>query len=356
MVKSESLLVNEKKLVQLVADYEKLLQEASALRERTGSQQASLFKRLAELEPIVKTYQEACQSFQHYLDYQTMLESEKDPELRRLIEEEQEKVRKHYLKLKEKLRSYLFPEDPTNEKNALVEIRQGTGGEEACLFARDLFRMYCRYCQGQGYQIEIFNSHLSERGGFKEIIFLVKGKGAYGRLKFESGVHRVQRIPETESSGRIHTSAATVAVFPEVEEGEIFIDPKDLKIDTFCASGAGGQHVNKTASAVRVTHRPTGIVITCQDERSQLQNRSRALKILRARLQHLKEMEQKQRLDAERKLQVKTGDRSEKIRTYNFPQNRLTDHRIGVTLYQLDRILDGQLDQLIDYWQQKEAK
>lgn len=242
----------------------------------------------------------------------------------------------------------LFPEDPRDLKSAIVEIRAGVGGEEASLFARDLFRMYSRFCEKRGYKAEVLNSHLSDNGGFKEIIFIAKGKGAYRDLKNESGVHRVQRIPETENYGRIHTSAATVAVFPDVEEKGIAISSGDLKIDTFRSSGAGGQSVNKTSSAVRITHIPTGMVINCQDERSQMQNRAKGLKILKVRLQALYETEQKGKIDSERKTLVKTGERSEKIRTYNFPQNRVTDHRINLTTHNLDSFMEGNIEVVIE--------
>ncbi len=340
--------VLREKIAGLLSEYRVLLDNITRTAGKDPRSLPSLLKRLAEIEPVVQDYQKLEALSFRIADYQNMIQSEKDPEMKMLVREELNAVKQQYEQLQQSIARRLSPGQADDEKNALVEIRQGTGGQEACLFARDLFRMYTRYCQKHGYQVEIFNSHVSEKGGFKEIIFLVKGRGAYGRLKYESGVHRVQRVPETESSGRIHTSAATVAVLPEVQEEEVFIDPKDLKIDTFCSSGAGGQHVNKTASAVRITHLPTGIVVTCQDERSQIQNRSRALKILRARLQQLSKSELKRRLDTERRMQVKTGDRSEKIRTYNFPQNRVTDHRLGLTIYQLDAVLDGEIDELVE--------
>ena len=249
--------------------------------------------------------------------------------------------------------SRLFPEDPRNLGNAIVEIRAGVGGEEASLFARDLFRMYSRFCEKNGYRTEILSTHSSEAAGFKEIIFIVIGRGPYRDLKNESGVHRVQRIPDTENYGRIHTSDATVAVFPDVAEKDIKINPGDLKIDTFRSSGAGGQSVNKTSSAVRITHIPTGMVISCQDERSQIQNRAKGLKILKVRLQSLYETEKKGKIDDERRSLVKTGERSEKIRTYNFPQNRITDHRIDLTLYNLDSIMEGNIEELIKNLKEK---
>ena len=234
-----------------------------------------------------------------------------------------------------------------NSRNTIIEIRAGVGGDEAGLFVKDLFRMYAKYSERKGYKLEIFNTSFSVKGGFKEIIFLVKGKEAFGDFKYESGIHRVQRVPKTESSGRIHTSAASIAVFPEVEEKEFKINPHDIRIDTFCASGHGGQSVNTAYSAVRITHLPTGMVVSCQDERSQLQNKLRALTILRTRLQARKEEEERKKLSRERKGQIGSGDRSEKIRTYNFPQNRVTDHRIHLTLHKLDKIIAGDLELLI---------
>ena len=240
-----------------------------------------------------------------------------------------------------------------DSRNAMIEIRAGVGGEEAALFGKDLFRMYAKYSEKRGYKLEIFNTSFSAKGGFKEIIFLVKGKEAFGQFKYEAGIHRVQRIPETESSGRIHTSATTVAVFPEVEEREFKINPKDIRIDTFCSSGHGGQSVNTAYSAVRITHLPSGIVISCQDERSQLQNKRRALAVLRTRLQAKREEEEKTRISQERKEQIGKGDRSEKIRTYNFPQNRVTDHRINLSLHKLNKIIAGDLEPLVQTLRKK---
>ena len=242
----------------------------------------------------------------------------------------------------------LLPKDPNDEKNVIVEIRGGTGGEEAALFAYDLYRMYTAYAEGRGWRTEIVSLNETELGGFKEVSFLIDGQGAYSRLKFESGAHRVQRVPETETQGRIHTSAATVAVLPEAEEVEIDIDPKDLQIDTFRSSGAGGQHINKTSSAIRITHLPTGMVVECQDERSQYKNKDKAMKVLRARLLNREQEKQSSEVAEARRSQVGSGDRSERIRTYNFPQSRVTDHRIGLTLYKLEEVLAGGLDALID--------
>ncbi len=271
---------------------------------------------------------------------------EKDLGMAELAREEANRLRAEVSRLEKESAKKIL--DGRDIRNAIVEIRAGTGGEEAALFARDLFRMYTRFTERKGWKTEIFDSNFSEKSGLRSVIFLVKGKSAYGFLKYESGVHRVQRIPETESQGRIHTSAATVAVFPEAETREVKIDPREIKIDTFCSSGAGGQSVNTTYSAVRVTHLPTGIVVSCQDERSQLQNKERALKVMAARLAQQQEKDQEEARDAERRTKIRTGDRSEKIRTYNFPQNRLTDHRAGFTSRNLKEILDGGLEPVIE--------
>lgn len=264
------------------------------------------------------------------------------------LKEELKKLKEEKEKLEEEIKELIIGPDPNDDKDVIVEIRAGTGGEEASLFAADLFRAYQRYAESRGWKTEVIDVSPSSMGGFKEIIFEVKGKGAYSKLKFESGVHRVQRIPVTESSGRIHTSAATVAVLPEADEVEVKIDPKDMKVETFRASGPGGQHVNVTDSAVRITHLPSGIVVQCQEERSQLQNREKALRLLRARLYEHLQKEQEKKIAQERKKQVGTGDRSERIRTYNFPQNRVTDHRINLTLYNLEQVLEGELNEIIE--------
>ena len=301
----------------------------------------------AELSEIVETYREYKKVLQDIADNKELLE-DSDEELARLAREELKELEARKEGLEKRLMLLLLPRDPNDEKNIMLEIRAGTGGEEAALFAADLFRMYSRYAERKGWEVEILDVNPTGLGGFKEIIALIKGKGAYSRLKYESGVHRVQRIPETESGGRIHTSAVTVAVLPEADEVDVEIRPEDLKIDTMRASGAGGQHVNKTESAVRITHIPTGIVVYCANERSQHQNRARAMQILRTRLYERKLREQEEKIQAERRSQVGSGDRSERIRTYNFPQNRVTDHRIGLTLYRLEQILDGELDDIIE--------
>ncbi len=277
-----------------------------------------------------------------------IIKEDSDADLVELAKEEIPQLEEQVNELGEKLKLLLIPKHPDDHKNAIMEIRAGTGGDEAAIFAGDLYRMYARYCENHGFKIDIMNSTPSERGGFKEIIFLVEGPEAYGTLKFESGVHRVQRVPETETQGRVHTSAASVVVLPEAEDVDVHIDPNELRIDVFRSSGPGGQSVNTTDSAVRITHLPTGIVVTCQDEKSQHKNKAKALKVLRTRLLDMAQSEQRSAIDAQRKSMVGSGDRSAKIRTYNFPQGRVTDHRIGLTLYKLDRIMEGELDELIE--------
>jgi peptide chain release factor 1 len=299
------------------------------------------------LSEVVSKYREYKRLLIVIAETETVLQ-EGDRELAQLAKDELEGLRGEEEALVEVLQQLLVPKDPNDDKNTLVEIRGGTGGEEAALFAADLFRMYTKYVERQRWAWEAMNTSPTELGGFKEVVFLVTGKGAYRRLKHESGVHRVQRVPTTEASGRIHTSAATVAVLPEAEEVDLVIDPNDLRIDTYCSSGPGGQSVNTTYSAVRITHLPTGMIVTCQDERSQIKNKARALKVLRSRLLEQKREEQEREIASKRKSQVKSGDRSEKIRTYNFPQNRVTDHRVDLSLHNLDRVLEGELDGLID--------
>lgn len=302
----------------------------------------------AKLTDLVAKFREYKQVSQGIEDAKEMLRDKLDTDMKELVQAELEELKSREVTLAEELRILLLPKDPNDEKNVIVEIRGGAGGEEAALFAADLLRMYTRYAERQGWRTEILDASPTDIGGFKEVIFLIEGDGAYSRLKYESGVHRVQRVPDTEASGRIHTSTVTVAVLPEAEEVDIEINPNDLKIDTYCAGGAGGQHVNKTESAVRITHIPTGIVVQCQDEKSQMKNRDKAMRVLRARvLERAQEAAHAEVADA-RKSQVGTGDRSERIRTYNFPQGRVTDHRVGVTLHKLDMVLEGDVDDIIN--------
>ena len=302
-------------------------------------------RELREIQPIVETYQSWCKAEEDRLGALELLH---DPDFRALAQEELEQAKAEQERLREELRILLLPKDPNDGRNVIMELRSGVGGEEGALFAHSLLRMYTMYAQRKNFKLEIVNLNETELGGVKECSVLIEGEGAYSRLKFESGVHRVQRVPETESGGRIHTSAATVAVLPEAEDVELSIDPKELQIDTFRSSGAGGQHVNKTESAIRITHLPTGLVVECQDERSQYKNKDKAMKVLRSRLLEQEREKQSAAAAAERKSQLGSGDRSERIRTYNFPQGRVTDHRIGLTLYRINSIMDGDLDELID--------
>lgn len=305
-------------------------------------------KELKSIEEIVLTYREYKQAVKSQDESIEILEESGDSDLKELAQLELDEAKQNIEKLSEKLKILLLPKDPNDERNVIVEIRGGAGGEESALFSAVLFRMYSMYAEKKGYKVEIVNATETELGGYKEISFMIEGEGAYSRFKYESGVHRVQRVPETESQGRVHTSTTTVAVLPEAEDVELEIDPKDLKIDTFRSSGAGGQHINKTSSAIRITHLPTGTVVECQDERSQYKNKDKALKVLKSRLLKEKQDKQASEIAANRKSQVGTGDRSERIRTYNYPQGRLTDHRIGLTLYKLEDILNGNLDEVID--------
>lgn len=311
------------------------------------SEYSKIAKERAELEEIVVCYREWKKIEQEIQGNRALLQ-DKDDALRELAKEELSVLRERKADVERRLKVLLLPKDPNDNRNVILEIRAGTGGEEAALFAAGLFRMYSRYAESRGWRVEIMNSNPTGLGGFKEIIALIEGKGAFSRLKFEGGVHRVQRVPVTEGSGRIHTSAVTVAVLPEADEVEVEIDPKDVRVDVFRSSGPGGQSVNTTDSAVRITHLPTGLVVTCQDEKSQHKNRAKALKILRARLLERMQEEQRSEIAATRKLMVGSGDRSERIRTYNFPQGRVTDHRINFTLHQLDRVMEGDMNDLVD--------
>ncbi len=304
-------------------------------------------KEHAELSKIVQVYREY-KKLDKELEENKELLKDKDEEIRTLAKAEIAQIKEALENKEKELKVLLLPKDPNDEKNVILEIRAGTGGEEAALFASDLFKMYTKYAERKKWKVDILSSHFTGMGGIKEIIASIEGKGAYSRLKYESGVHRVQRVPETESQGRIHTSAVTVAILPEAEEVEVDINPNDLRIDVFRASGPGGQNVNKLETAVRITHIPTGIVVQCQDERSQLKNKIKAMKILRARLLDKIRQEQEQQIATQRRSQVGSGDRSERIRTYNFPQGRVTDHRIGLTLYRLEEVLEGDLDEIID--------
>lgn len=327
------------KLNQLLSDPE-VINNPNKLREYS--------KESADLEETVTTYREYKSVVSAWREAKSMLEEEKDPEMKEMIRAEIADLEARKASLEERLKILLIPKDPNDEKNVVVEIRAAAGGDEAALFAGDLYKMYTRYAESQGWRVEVIEASPNEIGGFKEIIFMINGKGAYSKLKFENGAHRVQRVPETESGGRIHTSTATVAVLPEAEEIEVEINEKDIRVDTFASSGPGGQSVNTTMSAVRLTHIPTGIVVSCQDEKSQIKNKEKAMKVLRARIYDKYRKEAEAEYAATRKSAIGTGDRSERIRTYNFPQSRVTDHRIGLTLQKLDQVLNGKLDEIID--------
>ena len=314
----------------------------------TPERYAALMKDYKNLTPIIETYREYRRAEAAHEDALFLLEDSSDPELRELASAELKESKQKIEELFEKLKVLLLPRDPNDDKNVMVEIRSGAGGEEAALFAAVLFRMYSMYAESCGFKISLMNANETELGGYREITFMVEGDGVYSRFKFESGVHRVQRVPETESQGRIQTSTATVAVLPEAEDVEIEINPADIIMESCKSSGAGGQHINKTESAVRLTHKPTGIIIECQEERSQFKNRDKAMKMLKTKLYDMKLTEQNEKIASERKSQVGTGDRSERIRTYNYPQGRITDHRIGLTLFSLDSFLNGNIGAMID--------
>jgi peptide chain release factor 1 len=337
--KLESVKENFKELTDKLTNPEVIANQAEFQR---------LAKKRSEMEGIVNAYDEYASMLKKLKDAEEMVEAETDPELKELAELEVSELKPQIEKMEGQLRLLLIPKDEDDQKNTIFEIRAGTGGEEAALFAADLYRMYTRYAEKQGWKCELMSMNDTGLGGIKEVVFSIQGNGVFGKLKFESGVHRVQRVPETEAGGRIHTSAATVAVLPEAEEVDVQIDENDLRVDVFRASGPGGQCVNRTDSAVRITHLPTGLVVSCQDEKSQHKNKAKAIRILRARLFD-KVKEEKDSARAEnRRNQVGSGDRSERIRTYNFPQQRLTDHRINLTLYKLDEVMEGNLDEIID--------
>ena len=337
------------KLDQIQKKYEELITQMSNPEIATDHvQMTKLAQEKASLDNIVGLYQEYKTTVKSLEDTRVMQNEKLDAEMLAMVKEEMRQLEEKQNRLQEELKLALLPKDPNDEKNIIMEIRAGAGGDEASIFAADLFRMYSRYAQAKKWNVDIISSSESIGGGFKEIILEISGKGVFSRLKYERGVHRVQRVPITEASGRIHTSTATVAVLPEAEEVELSIDPADLRIDIFHSGGAGGQNVNKVATAVRLTHFPTGMVVICQDERSQLRNRQKAMAVLRARLLDMERSKQEQEMSSMRRSQVGTGERSEKIRTYNFPQDRLSDHRIGLNLHNLPRIMQGELDPLID--------
>ncbi|PEB52382.1 peptide chain release factor 1 [Bacillus pseudomycoides] len=327
------------KLNELLSDPE-IISDSNKLREYSKEQ--------SDIQETVEVYREYKDVREQLKDAKAMLEDKLDADMREMVKEEVSELERQEKELSERLKILLVPKDPNDDKNVIVEVRGAAGGDEAALFAGDLYRMYSRYAEVQGWKTEIIEASYTELGGYKEIIFMINGKGAFAKLKFENGAHRVQRVPETESGGRIHTSTATVAVLPEAEEVEIDIHEKDVRVDTFASSGPGGQSVNTTMSAVRLTHLPTGVVVSCQDEKSQIKNKEKAMKVLRARVYDKFQQEAQAEYDQNRKQAVGTGDRSERIRTYNFPQNRVTDHRIGLTIQKLDQILQGKLDDFIN--------
>ncbi len=344
-----SVLTLTEKLDQLDLRYQQMTQELSTPEIVSDSARfQKLAKQHSELEQIVHKHREFKQIEKDLADARQIIVESEDAEMRHMAQEEERQLTTRKEQIERELKLLLLPKDPNDEKNVIVEIRAGTGGDEAGIFAGDLFRMYSRYAESQGWKVEVMESSPASMGGVKEIVAAIQGNKVYSKLKYESGVHRVQRVPATETQGRIHTSAATVAVLPEADEIDIKIEAKDLRIDTFCSSGPGGQSVNTTYSAVRITHLPSGLVVSQQDEKSQIKNRSKAMRVLRSRLYEMELEKQQAAILAERRGQIKTGDRSEKIRTYNYPQNRVTDHRIGLTIHQLTEVMDGKLAPLVD--------
>ncbi|QWC22674.1 peptide chain release factor 1 [Bacillus haikouensis] len=327
------------KLNELLSDPE-IVNDPKKLREYSKEQ--------SDIQATVEAYREYKDISQQFKDAKAMLDEKMDADMREMVKEEVSELEEQIHALEERLKILLIPKDPNDDKNVIMEVRGAAGGDEAALFAGDLYRMYSRYAESQGWKIEVMEATSTGVGGYKEIIFMITGNGAYSKMKYENGAHRVQRVPETESGGRIHTSTATVACLPEAEEVEVDIHEKDIRVDTFASSGPGGQSVNTTMSAVRLTHMPTGVVVSCQDEKSQIKNKEKAMKVLRARVYDKFQREVQAEYDANRKSAVGTGDRSERIRTYNFPQNRVTDHRIGMTIQKLDQILEGKMDEVID--------
>jgi peptide chain release factor 1 len=337
------------KLKQFNQRFEEISNEMSQSEIISDREQyAALAREYADLEPIIKKGKEYQKVRAQITDTEHLIETENEDEILEMAREELIHLQERAEQLEREIHGLIIPPDPNDEKNVVLEIRAGTGGDEAGIFAGDLFRMYQKYCENQGWKLELLDANYAERGGFKEVIASISGKNVYGRLKYESGVHRVQRVPETETQGRIHTSAASVVVLPEAQDIELEINPNDLRIDVFRASGHGGQHVNTTDSAVRIVHVPTGIMATCQDEKSQYKNKAKAMKVLKARLYDLEIRKQQDQLTNQRRSMIKTGDRSDKIRTYNYPQGRVTDHRIHLTLYRLNEIMEGDIDILID--------
>jgi len=339
-------------LEKLKAAEEKYISMEAALADPAifsdNEKYATLMKEYKSLSPIIEKYREYKSTDAELSDLKEMLDGSLEADMREMVSEEYKLTQKSVADLLEELKILLLPRDPNDDKNVIVEIRAGAGGEEAALFAAVLYRMYSMYAETAGFRASLMSANETELGGFREVTFMIEGDGAYSRFKFESGVHRVQRVPETESQGRIQTSTATVAVLPEVEDVEIEINPQDIVFESCKSSGSGGQHINKTESAVRLTHKPSGIVVECQEERSQFKNKDKALKMLRAKLYEIKQTEQSEKIASERKSQVGTGDRSERIRTYNYPQGRITDHRIGLTLYSLENFLNGDIGNMID--------